>query len=98
MRASKETAGERPILRVALQIGTRAGVVEDALYAAWELVGEGELIVEIIPATVYCPACAQEQEIDEFFALICPACGTPTADLRHGREFAIQYVDLATEP
>lgn len=98
MRAAKETAGHRPILRVALRVGTRAGVIEEALYAAWELVGEGELVVETVPATVFCPSCATEQEIDEFFALTCPACGTPTADLRHGREFEITYVDLANEP
>lgn len=96
--AAKKAAGDRPILRVALRVGTRSGMVEDALYAAWQVVGEGELVLELIPATVFCPSCACEQEIDEFFALTCPACGTPTADLRHGREFEITYVDLATDP
>ncbi|MDO4686863.1 MAG: hydrogenase maturation nickel metallochaperone HypA [Corynebacterium sp.] len=95
--AAKQAAGQRPILRVALRVGARSGVVEDALYAAWEIVGEGELTVELVPATVFCPSCAGEQEIDEYFALTCPVCGTPTADLRHGREFEIKYVDLANE-
>ncbi|MDO5077219.1 hydrogenase maturation nickel metallochaperone HypA [Corynebacterium sp.] len=96
--AAKQAAGDRPILRVALRVGTRAGVVEEALYAAWDIVGEGELNVEMVPASVYCPSCACEQEIDEFFALTCPVCGTPTADLRHGREFEISFVDLANDP
>ena len=26
----------------------------------------------------------------------CPECGAPTADLRHGREFAIREVDVET--
>ena len=97
-----DAAGTRRVRRVALDVGTRSGVVEDALYAAWPLAAGGtvcegaDLEVAIIPATVWCPACAAEREIDEFFALACPECGAPTADLRHGREFAIREVDVET--
>lgn len=96
-------AGGRRVRRVALDVGTRSGVVEESLYAAWPLASGGtvcagaDLDVDVIPATVWCPACAAEHEIDEFFALACPACGAPTADLRHGREFAIREVDVDVE-
>lgn len=95
-----DAADGRRVRRVALDVGTRSGVIEDALHAAWPLATGGtvcagaDLEIDIIPATVWCPACAAEHEIDEFFALACPACGAPTADLRHGREFAIREVDV----
>ena len=31
---------------------------------------------------------------DAFLALTCPVCDTPTADLRHGREFEVAYIDV----
>lgn len=95
-----DAADGRRVRRVALDVGTRSGVTEDALHAAWPLATGGtvcagaDLEIKVIPATVWCPACAAEHEIDEFFALACPACGAPTADLRHGREFAIREVDV----
>ena len=74
--------------------------VPEALHAAWPIASLGtvcadaELTVEHIEATVWCPTCAAEQPIDEFFALTCPVCDTPTADLRHGREFEVAYIDV----
>ncbi len=94
-------ASGRTVEKVALRVGSRAGVVTEALHAAWPLARSGtccaaaRLEVEDITATVYCPSCAKEVEIDEYFALTCPRCGTPTADLRRGREFEIAYIDLA---
>jgi hypothetical protein len=34
------------------------------------------------------------QLIDEFYALTCPVCGTPTGNLVSGREFEVSYADL----
>ena len=86
-----QAADQRTIRRVALRVGARSGVVPEALHAAWPLASLGtacadaELTVEHIAA---------EQPIDEFFALTCPVCDTPTADLRHGREFEVAYIDV----
>ncbi|MGP3701838.1 hydrogenase/urease maturation nickel metallochaperone HypA [Corynebacterium diphtheriae] len=55
---------------------------------------DNQLNPPFIPASVWCPQCDGEVEIDEFFALCCPVCGTPTADLRSGREFEIAWVDF----
>lgn len=93
-------AAHRKILTVGIKVGHRSGVLIDALTAAWPLAiagtccAEATLDIEAIPATVYCPTCATEQEIDEFFALRCPVCDTPTGDLRQGTEFEIAWVDV----
>ena len=94
-----QVADQRTIRRVALRVGTRSRVVPEALHAApiaslGTACADAELTVEHIEATVWCPTCAAEQPIDEFFALTCPVCDTPTADLRHGREFEVAYIDV----
>ncbi|MCF4007189.1 hydrogenase maturation nickel metallochaperone HypA [Corynebacterium uropygiale] len=98
--AVEGVAQGRTVLRVGLDVGSRSGVIPEALDGAWPVarqnsVCEGaELQVTEIPAAVWCPSCGCEREIDEFFALTCPVCGTPTADLRHGREFQVTFVDV----
>jgi hydrogenase nickel incorporation protein HypA/HybF len=85
---------------VALRVGAMCGAVPAALEWAWPLavagsVAEGaELLLEEVPAAVWCPACDAEREIDTFYALRCPVCGQPTADLVRGREFLVSYVEL----
>ncbi len=96
----EEAAAGRPVEQVGMVVGTRSGVLIDALQLAWPIAragtccAEAELIVEEVVATVWCPACQAEQEIDEYFALTCPQCGTPTADLRRGKEFQVAYVEV----
>lgn len=102
VEAVNDVAGTKPVSAVGLRVGARSGVVVDALEAAWPIAIAGtqchaaRLEIDALPATVWCPACQKEQVIDEFFALVCPVCKTPTADLRQGREFAISWVDLGT--
>ena len=65
-----QAADQRTIRRVALRVGARSGVVPEALHAAWPIASLGtvcadaELTVEHIEATVWCPTCAAEQQID----------------------------------
>ena len=99
--AVESSAGGRAVEAVGLTVGRRSGVVLEALHGAWPVARAGtvcegaRLEVTDVPATVYCPECAAEREIDEFFDLTCPVCHTPTADLRHGREFTLDWVDVA---
>lgn len=98
-----DIAPNRRVTKVSLRVGDRSGVVYDSLIAAWPVASTGtscegaQLDAELIVSTVYCPTCATEHEIDEFYALTCPVCGTPTADLRHGREFEISSVEVETD-
>jgi hydrogenase nickel incorporation protein HypA/HybF len=55
------------------------------------------LELEIVAAAVWCPGCAAEQAIDEFYALTCPVCGTPAGELVRGREFEVTFADLDLE-
>lgn len=90
--------------KVALEVGTMSGAIPEALYGSWPIArqdsicAEAELEVTSIPASVYCPRCARDVPIDEFFALTCPECGMPTGNLTHGREFKIAWVQWDTEP
>lgn len=96
--ASKVTRVEN----VALKVGAMSGAVPEALYGSWPIAISGticedaKLTLEVIPATVFCPSCGRDVEIDEFFALTCPECATPTGNLTHGREFALDYVEWDT--
>ncbi|MDY6049723.1 MAG: hydrogenase maturation nickel metallochaperone HypA [Corynebacterium sp.] len=93
-------AAGRPILAVNLTVGLMSGAVPDILENCWPIARAGtpcanaRLNLTVQPATVWCPSCAQEQPIDEYFALTCPICGTPTADQRHGREFQLTSIDV----
>lgn len=99
--AVEDAAKGRTVTAVNLTVGERSGAVVDALYAAWPLARRGsteqaELSITSVKAAVFCPGCDSEQPIDEYFALQCPVCGTPTADLRHGREFLIDSIEVET--
>ncbi|AZA10298.1 hydrogenase maturation nickel metallochaperone HypA [Corynebacterium pseudopelargi] len=94
-----KAAQGRTVESVNLEVGERSGAVVEALHAAWPLAVRGEvssarLIIDVVPATVWCPTCACEQHIDQFFALACPVCDTPTADLRRGREFRVLSIEV----
>ena len=85
--------------KVALNVGTMSGAIPEALYGSWPIARAGticdsaELEVNTVTASVYCPGCGEDVEIDEFFALLCPKCGMPTGSLSHGREFEISWVE-----
>lgn len=85
---------------VGLEVGTLSGVVPEALESAWLIATVGTVVagarldVTPVPAAVWCPTCAAEQPIDEFYALSCPVCDTPTGQLVRGRELAVTYADL----
>lgn len=85
---------------VALRVGALSGADPQALASAWPLAVAGSpldgtrLLLEEVTAAVWCPGCEREVETDEFFALRCPACDQPTADLTRGRELEIAYVDV----
>ena len=98
--AVERAVGASRVEAVGLRVGTLSGAVPDALLGAWPIAvadtawPQARLDIDVIQAAVWCPACATEQPVDEFFALVCPGCGTPTANLVRGREFEILYADL----
>jgi len=101
--AAATAAGATAVERVGLRVGTRSAAVPTALTDAWPIATAGtplagaRLDIEVVEAAVWCPQCQAERVIDDFFDLTCPVCGTPTATLVRGREFAVTYADL-TDP
>ncbi len=93
-------AGTTRVEAVGLRVGTLSGALPDALQGAWPIAVAGtrldgaRLDLDVVQAAVWCPTCRAEQPVDEFFALVCPVCGTPTGVLVHGREFEVAYADL----
>ena len=85
---------------VGLRVGTLSGAVPQALQGAWPIATAGTIVdgarldIEVVIAAVHCPTCAADREIDEFYALRCPVCDTPTGTLVRGREFDVTYADL----
>jgi len=94
------TAGATRVEAVGLRVGTQTGAIPEALEAAWPLAIAGTFLdgarldLEFLQAAVWCPTCNAEQDIDEFYALTCPVCGTPSGNLVRGREFEVTYADM----
>lgn len=94
-------ADGRTVEAVGLKVGARSGVDVDCLENAWPLAIVGScceharLDITAVPATVWCTTCNSEVPIDEYFALLCPRCDTPTGDLRGGGEFEVSWVDVS---
>lgn len=87
---------------VHLRLGALSGVVKDALQFSWEVATQdtalagSNLIVEDVPVVIYCAQCKAERELASVQSFACPECGTPTMDIRHGKElevFALEVED-----
>jgi len=88
------------VTAVGLRVGSQSGAVAFALEGAWPIATAGtslegaRLELELVQAAIWCPACKSEREIDEFYALTCPVCGTPSGALTRGREFEVTFAEL----
>ena len=106
MEKAVDDAGATSVEAVGLRVGTQSGAVPEVLAGAWPIATAGtrlqdaRLDLDVVPATIWCPTCGCEQPIDEFYALTCPVCGTPSGAMVHGREFQVTYADIegATHP
>lgn len=93
-------AGALGVRTVAMRVGAVSGVVDEALRGAWPFATAGtvladtELLIEPVPASVWCDQCQTDQPIDEFYALACPVCGAITPSMPKGREFEVAWVEL----
>lgn len=98
--AAAGRAGATRITAIHLRLGALAGVVPDALQfsfplaAADTLAAGAELVVELVPVRVFCPACAATRELEAPFILQCPECGAPTPRLIQGRELELRAVEI----
>ncbi len=85
---------------VHLRLGALSGVVKDALLFSYEVACQdtplagSRLIVEDIPVAVFCSHCKDTRVLDSVQSFLCPACGTPTMDIRQGKELEVFALEV----
>ena len=87
---------------VHLRLGPLSGVVKEALLFSYELACEGTLlegstlVIEDVPLLIRCRQCQAERTPLSFQHLECAQCGTPAAEVLHGKELEVSALELQT--
>jgi len=85
---------------VHLRVGALSGVVPEALLASYEMacadtpLAGSRLVIEKVPVIVYCPTCETPRELDSIQLFCCSECGTPTGDVRQGKELDLVALEV----
>ncbi len=87
-------------IAVRIRVGALAGVAPEALVFCYDVAARGtplegsHLVVEVVPVVLHCPTCDRDAVVADISRFACPACGTPTADVRSGRDLEIESVEV----
>jgi hydrogenase nickel incorporation protein HypA/HybF len=85
---------------VHLRLGALSGVVKDALLFSYEIACQdtplqgSQLIVEDMPVIVFCAHCHDMRTLESVQLFQCPECGTPTMDVRQGKELEVFALEV----
>ncbi|HTC22807.1 MAG TPA: hydrogenase maturation nickel metallochaperone HypA [Gemmatimonadales bacterium] len=85
---------------VHLKLGALAGVAPEALLSSYEVACEdtplegSRLVIEQVPVIVYCPRCNGPRALSSVQLFCCSECGTPSADIRQGRELELVALEI----
>jgi len=85
---------------VHLRLGSLSGVVKDALLFSYEVACQdtplagSKLLIEDIPVVVFCPQCQDTRTLTSVQSFTCPECGTPTMDVRQGKELEVFALEV----
>jgi hydrogenase nickel incorporation protein HypA/HybF len=95
-RAARDEGGG-PVRVVHLKIGEMAGVSEDALRFAFDVMAKGtvaekaSLEVERVALKIRCKGCGADScPVD--FVFLCPSCGSGEIEILAGREMEVEYI------
>jgi hydrogenase nickel incorporation protein HypA/HybF len=102
VNAASEEAQNRSVQvsAVHLRLGALSGVVKEALLFSYEVACQGtplqgsQLIVEDVPVVVFCASCQKECPLPSVQLFVCPECGTPTMDVRQGKEIQVFALEV----
>ena len=102
VEAAMDEARQRgvQVSAVHLRLGALSGVVKDALMFSYEVACQdtplagSRLIVEDVPVTVFCPRCQDTRVLQSVQSFLCPQCGTPTMDIRQGKELEVFALEV----
>ncbi len=102
VEAATEEAQRRgvQVTAVHLRLGALSGVVKDALLFSYEVACQdtplqgSQLIVEDMPVIVFCARCQGSRTLESVQLFQCPECGTPTMDVRQGKELEVFALEV----
>lgn len=83
-----------------LRLGALSGIVKETLLLSWDVVCEGtvlegsNLVIEDIPAAIYCGGCETERELQSIQHFVCAVCGASSAEIVQGRELEIAALEI----
>lgn len=98
------TDSHAPVREVHLTVGMLSGVVPEALTFAYEVaaadtaLADSVLVIHRSPIVIFCPTCATTCALPDATAFFCVNCGTPSGDVRSGKELTITHLVLDDEP
>ncbi len=99
---SARQAGATKITEVRLKLGQFSGVVRSALDFCYEiathdtLLEGSRLVVKELPIIIFCAHCQRRHELPDVQCFRCPACQTPSSDIRQGTELEIESIEIET--
>jgi hydrogenase nickel incorporation protein HypA/HybF len=85
---------------VHLRLGAFSDVVKDALLFSYEVAYQdtslpgSQLIGLDVPAVIFCARCQPERQLPSVQLFLCPDCGTPTMDVRQGKELEVCALEV----
>jgi hydrogenase nickel incorporation protein HypA/HybF len=95
-----ERHGSARVSAVHLRLGKLSGVVKEALLSSYEMACEStvlegsQLLIEEIPAEVFCPSCDAPRLVTSIQWFCCPECGTATPTVLHGKELEVVALEI----
>jgi hydrogenase nickel incorporation protein HypA/HybF len=99
--AQQETTSQPGrVVALHVKVGPLSGVAPDALRFSYEIATQdtplagSELVIEETPVVVFCDICRAQHEVRSSHWFICPHCGTPTPDVRRGRELELVALEI----
>ena len=91
------------VTAVHLRLGALSGVVKDALLFSYEVACQdtplagSRLLVEDVPVAIFCAQCRDQRVLASVQSFACPECGTPTMDIRQGKELEVFALEVEEE-
>ena len=88
---------------VRVVVGELSGVVPAALRSAWPAASRGTAVAAALlqideqPVVLWCARCLTESPTLGVQSLRCAACGTPSNDVRRGRELELLSIEVTDE-
>jgi hydrogenase nickel incorporation protein HypA/HybF len=85
---------------VHLRLGALSGVVSEALLSCWEMASYdtelrgSRLVIENVPAVVYCGICDAPRRLESIQHFVCPDCKNMVSQVIEGRELQVFAMEI----